>query len=147
MTWRQYWNLTFWFALVGGPLGLLGFLGVRFYNKFIEPKPKETKYACQIINENYRVNGYLYKSKNDALNDIEKYMIKEIVTKETFSTKIIDLQSDEKIYVIRYLNDSSLAKIKIIDEIQNDDTIYIKGWIPTILLHDSICSQASPRMR
>jgi len=142
--WKRYWNFTFWIALIGGPLGLLMFLGGKFYVRFLEPETIEIKYACQFVNENYRVNGFFYKTKNEAFKDIEKYKRNEIVTIEFFPSNLIELQPNEKVYVVRYLNDSSLARIKIVDEIQNNDTTYKKGWIPIILLHDSICSQGRP---
>ncbi len=151
MTWREYWkwywNVTFWFVLIGSPLGLLIFLGGQFYLRFVEPEPIETKYACQKIDENNCYNGFLYKSKNKALSDISKYKRKQIVRINYYPSKLVELEPDEKIYVIRYLKDSTLARIKIVDEIHYNDTTYKKGWIPKVLLHDSICSQGHPIFR
>lgn len=151
MTWRKYWkwywNFTFWLSLIGSPIGVLIYLGGQVYYEFLEPDPIEIKYACQCINENYRINGFFYKTKKDAFNDIEKYNNREIVSIEVYPSNLIELSADERIYVMRYLNDSLIARIKIIDEIQNYDTTYKKGWIPTILLHDSITSQGSPVKR
>ena len=78
--WKLNWNLTFWGMLIGTPLILLFFLGSVIYTKYLEPKPIETKFACQSINKNYRVNGFLYKTKKDAFNDIEKYNVKQIIS-------------------------------------------------------------------
>ena len=150
-TWKWYWDLNwkfaFWSMLIGAPLGLLIFIGGEVYSRFLEPKPIEIKYACQIIDENNRFNGFLYKSKNRALSDIKKYKRKQIVRINYYPSKLIEIEPDEKVYVIRYLKDSILARIKIVDEIRYSDTTFKKGWIPTILLHDSVCSQGHPTIR
>ncbi len=151
MTWRElwdwYWNMAFWSMLIVAPLGLLFFLGGEIYINFLEPEPIEIKYACQYINDNHRVNGFLYETKKGAINDIEKYENKEVVTRHGASSKKIELQLDEKIFVIKYFRDSTLARIKIIDKMYYNDTTFYRGWIPTILLQDSISSYAVPVKR
>lgn len=105
----------------------------------IKPRPIAHKYAYYLNHPQGLRDVYLFKDKAKAKEAYEYYQssrpeIPRPIHWVRFPKK---LQANEKVFLFRYSRDSTLARVGIIQEVIESDTLYTKGWIPANAIHDS----------